>query len=965
MSLQPPTGKERRRRADPRSDTSADRYAAFISYSHAVDGELAPGIQRGLQQFAKPWNRVRALRVFRDETSLSADPALWSAIERALASSNAFILMASPEAAQSRWVAREAAWWCENRDQGQILIALTGGELAWSDTNADFDWNRTTALPDVLRGVFQSEPKWVDFRWAREGKDVSLRHPQFRQCIADLASPLHGRPRDELIGEDISAHRRTMRLARSAVAVLVCLTLLAVTGGLVALKQRNTARDQTRLAMARQIAVSAGSNVSARLDVAQLLAVEGFRLRRTPQTEAALFQSVAASPHLVRFGHQGESITAIAAARHGQRVASGGADGSVVIWDQLGETRQRLEGAGGRVNALGFDRDGELLAVGVDDAVVLYNPSGGTHRVAEWGMDEPVTAIAVGGSPTSLAILQGGKLALLNAQSGEQVAAADAPVGALGLSLADDGKSLLVTTGVGSVSRWTVPDLDPLGPPTSLLTPAGAYVEAYSGDGTFFGYIKNGRITVTKLEGENDVGEFPQLNTVDVEAFAVSAAGDRVAVASGGAISIVDAVVELLRPTMVAHLTGMSRIDDVSFLGSSGERLVSIQGEKLAFWDLTRPSGLAQDLGVKIPDEANIAIPPRNAVRPDGRQLAWLDERHRLMILELPSGEQPVEVDVGGMLGGVLTYELAYSADGKLLAVAGDGGGEIWDVSGETPRHISGWRDQAQTNSMDPSGVVSLGFLHGRDELAVVNSRGRITIRDARSGELRRLLPTSASDTHLYLDTAAISPVGPFLAICSCVPAAGDWPQVEEGSTNKGLQLVDLDTGAVHQGPPVPDGAASLTFAPTGSVLVSQVGGVTEWDPSTGRSTSLSTDPYVRMAVSPDGELLVGLTSAGAIEMWRRTTRERVGTVYLPPPTLGLGTAGAGDQTDFGFTQDGKALFTTTAGGNALRWAVTEDQWIQVACRRAARELTDAEWLQYIGTKPPADLACMRAFSGE
>src|SRR4051794_11377103 len=88
-------------------------YAAFISYSHAVDGKLAPALQSGLHGFARPWFRLRAVRVFRDEASLSANPGLWSSIEQALQGSQFFILLASPEAARSPWVAREVAYWLE------------------------------------------------------------------------------------------------------------------------------------------------------------------------------------------------------------------------------------------------------------------------------------------------------------------------------------------------------------------------------------------------------------------------------------------------------------------------------------------------------------------------------------------------------------------------------------------------------------------------------------------------------------------------------------------------------------------------------------------------------------------------------------------------------------------------------------------------------------------------------------
>ena len=61
-------------------------YDAFVSYSHAADGLLAPRLQSALQRFAKPWWKRRAMRIFRDESSLSANPHLWSSIAEAFGS---------------------------------------------------------------------------------------------------------------------------------------------------------------------------------------------------------------------------------------------------------------------------------------------------------------------------------------------------------------------------------------------------------------------------------------------------------------------------------------------------------------------------------------------------------------------------------------------------------------------------------------------------------------------------------------------------------------------------------------------------------------------------------------------------------------------------------------------------------------------------------------------------------------
>ena len=75
------------------SDGRVVGYDGFISYSHAADGRLAPALQRGLQRLAKRWNSRRALHVFRDETGLSTNPHLWSAIETALDDSDWFVLV--------------------------------------------------------------------------------------------------------------------------------------------------------------------------------------------------------------------------------------------------------------------------------------------------------------------------------------------------------------------------------------------------------------------------------------------------------------------------------------------------------------------------------------------------------------------------------------------------------------------------------------------------------------------------------------------------------------------------------------------------------------------------------------------------------------------------------------------------------------------------------------------------------
>ena len=129
-------------------------YDAFISYSHKADTRVASLVQSALHRFAKPFFKLRALRVYRDKTSLSANSALWPAIEKALSESKYFLLLASSLGASSPWVSREVNWWLKNRSTEKMLILLTDGDIRWSDDQNDFDWNSTTALTPILRGEF-------------------------------------------------------------------------------------------------------------------------------------------------------------------------------------------------------------------------------------------------------------------------------------------------------------------------------------------------------------------------------------------------------------------------------------------------------------------------------------------------------------------------------------------------------------------------------------------------------------------------------------------------------------------------------------------------------------------------------------------------------------------------------------------------------------------------------------------
>jgi WD40 repeat protein len=403
-------------RAPTTAPDRGSRYDAFVSYSHAADGQLAPSLRNGLQRFATPWrvfrwrNPVRALRIFQDQASLSANPALWPTIEHGLGSAEWFILLASPQSAQSPWVEKEVDFWCRNKRPERLLIVQTDGDIAWDHDKNDFDWTKTTALPRRLSTVFTDEPRWIDARWARTGAHATLRDPRFRDLVAELAAPLRGIAKDELIGEDIRQHRRLNGWRNAALGVVTMLLIGAVAAAAVAVKQRDQAqRNQLRaVASLANIEAELGSPATAiRAALAALPAsLDGTGPLNTAWS--ALYQSLGKIQELRRFiGHEKRVPTA-AFGPDGRTLVTGSDDKTARLWEgATGKDIATLRGHEGTVKSAAFSPDGRTLVTGsVDKAARLWEVATGKEIAVLRGHEGAVWSVAF--SPDGGTVVTGG-----------------------------------------------------------------------------------------------------------------------------------------------------------------------------------------------------------------------------------------------------------------------------------------------------------------------------------------------------------------------------------------------------------------------------------------------------------------------------------------------------------------------------------------------------------------------------
>ncbi len=932
------------------------RNDAFISYHHASDSAKAAHLRRGLQNFARSWRQLRALRVFLDKDSLSANPGLWPEIERQLADSGAFILLACPGSADSVWVRKEAEWWRTGLGPRKMLIAVTGGELVWDHDRGDFDWERTTCLPRTMAGMFTDEPRWVDLRWMSEDDPGSLRDPRFQQCVADLAAPLHGRPKEDLIGADVAQHRKTRRLARGALAVITTLAVLAGTASVVAVLQRDEARRQARLATSRQLAATALNLKDSNLRLASLLGIEAYRMQKSPETVTALHRLATDSPRLVGTVSAAEDITTLAYSQQDQRsVAVGDEGGAVAVWRGDGRSVRARTALPGGITAAAFGPDDRLLAVGDERGNLgVYDLTARKlRRLAP--MPKGVASMDIGlagdlvvaDEDGTVSLYEGARKKVRTKRTGHQAGK---------VLFQDEEAYVLIRDVVGRGGLYTTPDLRTVDDDTDQIhVPAGQHTPAVSTGGHCFGYLKYGHFTASGLaldigstQFADTCAEFPSLPNEEAMGLALTDQG-RMAVATDSGITLVDAQTDG-QSSQVRTLTGLGPAGLMVFSGS-GTRLASGHGRTAALWDVEQASRTAHRHGLALVDEATVTVTPPLALGPGGR-LAWSNR-----LTGEPDDPRPslhIRDPKGGVVKGgnddFLYDALALSRDGRTLYAGRAGEVQEWRTEGSAlvqRRTIaltgSGRWPQGTSWAVAPKGLATLAD----GSLAVAAEDGSVHLAARGAGRTRVMVPPAADDPADVPPPPTLSTDGLTAAVVNRTGGA----DVYDVRSGRRLQSVRLRGEAVFN---VALAGAGRTLFLSGTSHT-----LARWDLDRRRFGWQSDDPHgARVAASDDGRTVVTLADSGALTLWDADTGDQLGGPELPiPPDTLSGTGSIGAHTSF-VVADSGTVWTATEGGEVLSWDFSVDSWIKSLCHIAGRSLTDTEWHHYVGTTPPSRPTC-------
>ncbi len=702
------------------------------------------------------------------------------------------------------------------------------------------------------------------------------------------------------------------------VAALVAAGLTAV-----AVTQVGRARDQTRIATARELAAAATANVGVDPQRSILLALSSLETTGDdaplPEAMQALHAAVAADREILTL--RDPSTANVAYSPDGRLIATGGTSGGkeqtdVVIWDaRTGERLRTLHGHTGDITSVAFSPDSARLVTAAghgDDRTIVWDVATGVERTVIRGDEPGILVWGASFDPSGRRILIGEQLPNRRGEHTGELRVADATAG-----------RALARVGIDNVDG------------TPVSTPDGRRIAVPTFDSVFI----------------VDASTFRVVQTVDGggDALAVSPDGARLATGGDGGVaiwSLAPASREIRHPELrlsVTHVQGLDWSSDGAFLATGSEEAARI-------WNV--------DTGQSVLElDGHAGLVALVAFSPDGKRLVTGGGDGTARVWDItPAGN----AEVMSALEPNWITSVAYAPDGGTILASGDSGRAwLWDaVSGERLNGYGGaGRDSAlgpdannvlllgdrftlldtwsglERQSFDVPGsdvpgtaLNSVAIDAGGTVIAAATGRGHVDVWDAHTAAL---LQSGLGDPAGPLDAmngVALSPDGGHVAAISGLATAYVW----DVASGRELARFQASSG---QG-------KAIAFSPDGR-LVATAGGdgaavrTTSGEPI---ATMVGTGRLEDVAFSHDGTLVATAGVDHTARIWDAAS----GRELLSLPGNGDVVAGVA------FSPDGTRLATVGNDGTLRVYALSAGELVRIARARLTRGFTDQECVQYL-----------------
>jgi WD40 repeat protein len=883
---------------------AASEYDAFISYSHQHDALLGPALQTNLQRFAKPWYRMRALRIFVDAADLAANPALWASIEDGLRSAQWFILLASADAARSVWVDREVRWWVTNRSPDRLLVVGTGPGLAWNEQKQD--WAADAPVPPALHGVFNAEPLWVDLSDVQLDDHRSVIPPD---RVAAVAAPIRHMSKDMLVGEHLLVHRRAMRLAKGAIATLATLTALAVAATFVAIGQRNTAVTQSHMAQSEQLAAKATDFSATNAPFAMLLSVAAYERAHTAEARTALIRA-GGQPLDLLLTAGTSAVTAAAYSTDGKDLATGEANGRIALWNTATWQQVRLSGMNGEITALVFSPGQQYLFAG-DDAgdFGLWNTQTGKAQISRGKKGDSIQCLAV--SPNGNFFAAGssnGTVLLANEATGHNANLSEGypiaqPVTSIAFS--PDGRTLAVGNSTGGIQLWDTATGHRVKTLVTETESTGVASLAFSPDGkTLAVGGDSDLVRLWSISADSKIASLAEDSPVDSIAF--SRAGTTLAAGTtDGTIGLWN----VGSRTQTATFGEGSPVTTVAYSPDGNTLATADNSGHVGLWDTTLGNASTFSDGDGSP-VTNVAFSP------DEKTLAAGDLAGNVGLWDTSSRRRLIGFDEI-----METYSTAFSPSGRTLAVGYLLGVDLWNV---TVRQHPTLESAGQPTLVEGGdGSDSVAFSPDGTILAVGDYRGGVGLWDVASRHRLAAMNEGGS-----VNSVAFSPDGKILAV---------------GDANGQITLWGVTSHSriaiLNEGSPV----QSVAFSQDGHTLAAgdQAGHISLWQITSHQRIATLPDGSAVGAVtfSPGGQTLASGDTLGDVNTWDLSSHQRLATLAQTGTSI----------SSLAFSRNGQEVAAGGYNGTVTLLAqrssnLSQGSLTQLICGEVRENLTPTQW---------------------
>jgi WD40 repeat protein len=905
-------------------------YDAFISYSHQADQLTARTLQKGLENFNRMWLGPRPLRIFRDETDLSVAPSLWGVIQEALRSSRFFVLLSSPEAARSKWVAKEIAQWLDTKPKNTILLVITGGTYRWEELRADFDRDGSSAIPPALFGAFSEEPLFLDLR----GVELrGHRKAESQSAIATLASPIRGKSKEELLGLEIRLFRRRVTMMVFALGLIAALAAGFLWQGVEARRQRDVARTERNHAQSHLLAAQSTLALQQQQAApAFWRAAEAWTTDPDWVSQKALYDFARTGLHTT-FDH-GSDVRYAAMSRDGKYALTSGV--GLKVWKTDGTPVFSVNSGltSGNPADLAPDSTGVLYVL---NEIQVFSMSG----IKQFDLPKISWDRNAWFSPNSLSLVTveyGEPILKRYSRDGRLLNQYQAKGEVTCIAVSADSSKIAVGTDRGDLYLWTIGG-DTLG---VFHEPGRVTSVGFSSTGSkLLSVTREGRVTIRNT----DDGARVVLVEQRVVAAAISPGAEKIGVLlDDGTIRLMNSGGQPIRTledknnrVLASRFSSAASIQRdfgskaLKLLSQNGWQGDSEYGAQLRFTrsgrnivvsvkDITQVWDVQTSRVVKTVMGGLLSVLPESEyLITSGRFAALLWEVDGASRSEIQH-ESPESSTVPA----ITAFEPG-SADGAIVTASFDGNAKVWDSAGKLTATVT-----------HGSALQWAGFSHdgkmlltvGRDTTAKLWSRQGSLLRELRHADLINHAAFSSDDQVIVTSsmdgTAVIWGLrGDRLAVldhkCDVYSAAfsPDGQLVATGASDRAVRVWNR-SGTLKWARPTEDSVQKVMFSPDGRQLVAVTTGKVVWvfESVTGRFLSQLKHPeeLITAEVAPTGNIVLTSALDRVVRVWDMGGRLLAELSHLEPVT------------SVAMSRDGRRVLTASDDGLARLWDLSGNE---------------------------------------